>query len=254
MLDIRMEFYQILIIVLSFLALLVITFIVFSFFKKQQHKKHNVALSISKLGVFITFIICIILISLYLLFYDDETSFTFIDIALIIIEISVGVFITFSILYYERAGQDIIKKQINKMNSYQTNKEKNDDIRKSEVDIIVLNMLEIMLENLKYEKNLLFNFYKLETNLNQQKIDPEFIRLKKNNNILYVENLKNIILMNHDVIDSNRNLTLLKIITIASESYMLNTKYRDYDINAVTREIRRLQIVLTKDYGKNIGS
>ena len=60
--------------------------------------------------------------------------------------------------------------------------------------------------------------------------------------------------MNHDVIDTNRNLTLLKIIAIASESYMLNTKYQDYDIDAVTKEIRRLQVVLTKDYGKNIGS
>ena len=248
MLDVCMEFYQILILVLSLIASTAF------FFLKKQHKQHDVALSISKLGVVMTFIICATLILLYLLPDDNKTPFTFIDFALIIIEISVGVFITLSILYYERAGQNIIKKQINKMNSYQTNKQKNDDIRKSDVDKIILATLEIMLGNLKYEKILLFNFYELETNLKQKKIDSEFIRLKKNNNILYVENLKNIILMNHDVIDSDRNLRLLKIITIASESYMLNIKYRDYDINAVTREIRRLQIVLTQDYGKNIGS
>ena len=249
-----MEFYPILISVLFILILALFAFIAFSFFKRRQHKINNVALSISNLGISITLSMGIIFILLYLLFYDDETSFTFIDIALIIIEIGIGVFITFSILYYERAGQDTIKKQINEMNSYQTNKETNDDIRKSEANTIILNMLEIMLENLKREKNLLFNFYGLEIDLNQQRIDPEFIRLKKNNHILYIENLKNIILMNHDVIDTDRNLTLLKIIAIASESYMLNTTYRDYDINAVTREIRRLQIVLTKDYGKNIGT
>ena len=249
-----MEFYPILISVLFILILALFAFIAFSFFKRRQHKINNVALSISNLGISITLSMGIIFILLYLLFYDDETSFTFIDIALIIIEIGIGVFITLSILYYERAGQDTIKKQINKMNSYQTNKETNDDIRKSEVNTIIPNMLETMLENLKNEKNLLFNFYGLEIHLNQKKIDSEFIRLKKNNNILYVENLKNIILMNHDVIDTNRNLTLLKIIAIASESYMLNTEYRDYDIDAVTKEIGRLQIVLTKDYGKNIGS
>ena len=94
----------------------------------------------------------IIFICLSLLFYDDETSFTFIDIALIIIEIGIGVFITLSILYYERAGHDTIKKQIDEMNSYQTNKETNDDIRKSEVNTIIPNMLETMLKNLKMKK------------------------------------------------------------------------------------------------------
>ena len=249
MLDPYMGFYLIL-----FFVLLLVASIAIFLLKKEQYVKHDVVLFIFKLGIIATFIISVILILSNTSSDGNIFPSTFTDFTLIIIEITVSVFITLSILYYEHTGKNIIKEQINTMNSYQTNKQKNDNIRKSKVDTTISTMLEIMLKNLKHEKNLLFNFYELEIPSNSQKIDPEFIHLRKNNSLLHVENLKNIILINHDVIDSDRNLALLEIITIASESYMLHPKYQDYDINTITREIQNLQIVLTKDYGKNIRS
>ena len=48
--------------------------------------------------------------------------------------------------------------------------------RKSKVDPNYFNYFEIMLNDLKHEKNLLFNFYQLS---NSQKIDPIYTFKKK---------------------------------------------------------------------------
>ena len=74
----------------------------------------------------------------------------------------------------------------------------------------------------------------------------------KHTHVLDIENLKNIILIYHDVIVPERNLNLLETVAVTSRSYMLDKKYQDYDIHTVTREIHKLQLTLTNYYGKNI--
>ena len=124
--------------------------------------------------------------------------------------------------------------------------------RKSMADKMISNMLITILKNLKSEKNLLFNFYEIKISSDDEKIDSAWIRLTKHTHILDIENLKNIILIYHDVIVPERNLNLLQTVAVTSRSYMLDKKYQDFDIKTVTREIHKLQLTLTDYYGKNI--
>ena len=206
--------------------------------KIKKYEKYNIELFILQIFSITILIISLILLLVYSLFDDNEIEPTFVDWALLIIEITIGVFITACILFYERARRIIV--------------EDRDRDRKSMADKMISNMLIIILKNLKNEKNLLFNFYEIKIPSDGEKINSEWIRLMKNTHILDIENLKNIILIYHDVIAPERNLNLLKTVAVTSRSYMLNKKYQDYDINTVTREIHKLQLTLTNYYRKNI--
>ena len=204
----------------------------------KKYKKYNTELFIFQIFLLTLFFISIILLLVYSSFDDNEIEPTFVDWALLIIEIAIGVFITISILFYEHARQVII--------------EDHDSIRKSMADKMITSMLITILKNLKIEKNLLFNFYDIEISPDNKKIDSTWIRFKKHTHILHIENLKNIILIYHDVIVPERNLNLLQIVAVASQFYMLDKKYQDFDIKTVTREIQKLQLTLIRYYGKNI--
>ncbi len=205
---------------------------------RKKYEKHNTELFILQIFSITMFVISIILLFVYSSFDDDEIEPTFVDWALLIIEITIGVFITASILFHERARRIIVE-----------DRNRN---RKSMADKMISNMLIIILKNLKSEKNLLFNFYEIKISSDDEKTNSAWIRLMKHTHVLDIENLKNIILIYHDVIVPERNLNLLETVAVTSRSYMLNKKYQDYDIHTVTREIHKLQLTLTNYYGKNI--
>lgn len=206
--------------------------------KIKKYEKYNTELFILQIFSITILVISLILLLVYSSFDDNKIEPTFVDWALLIIEITVGVFITTCILFYEHTRR-IITEDRNRN-------------RQSIADKIISNMLIIILKNLKIEKNLLFNFYEIKISSDDEKIDSAWIRLTKHTHILDIENLKNIILIYHDVIVPERNLNLLQTVAVTSRSYMLDKKYQDFDIKTVTREIHKLQLTLTDYYGKNI--
>ena len=204
----------------------------------KKYKKYNTELFILQIFSITILVISLILFFVYSLFDDNAIEPTFVDWALLIIEITIGVFITACILFYEHDRRIIV--------------EDHNRNRKSIADKMISNMLITILKNLKNEKNLLFNFYEIKISSDDEKINSAWIRLMKHTHVLDIENLKNIILIYHDVIVPERNLNLLQTVAVTSRSYMLNKKYQDYDIHTVTREIHKLQLTLTNYYGKNI--